>query len=163
MDRGQTYYCVEWKNTTTNNVGSYKYFENDMKNMKFTMYNNKSFFGFSSQVLKSGICKYFRRNIEEKFKWCVMEMLLFGIDGKALLTNLLNRLKILLMEDVSLFEIEKIYECIIKLEDFEKSGRNDIYKIMEFCNIVISSKKNRVVSWINNWYKNNDIEQSRIN
>ena len=33
LDKGQTYYCVEWKNTTTNNVGAYKYFQNDMKNI----------------------------------------------------------------------------------------------------------------------------------
>ena len=33
MYRGQTYYCVEWKNTVTNNVDVYKCFKKDMKNV----------------------------------------------------------------------------------------------------------------------------------
>ena len=61
-----------------------------------TCFNNCSEHGYSSNILKSGICKYFRRGESEKFKWCVIEMSLFHDHpkGNGLITNLINRLKI---------------------------------------------------------------------
>ena len=66
--------------------------------MKCGMFNNKSYWGKKSSVLKSGICKYYRREMFDKFEWCVVEMMLFGFKTKALVTNLVHRLEILLME-----------------------------------------------------------------
>ena len=43
----------------------------------YTCFNNMSEFGYKSSILKSGICKYFRRGEKEKFTWCVMEMAKF--------------------------------------------------------------------------------------
>ena len=60
--------------------------------------------GKKMSELKSGICKYMRRGEVEKMKWCVMEIGAFQrAEGdekiiKGLVTNLVNRLKILLME-----------------------------------------------------------------
>ena len=42
-----------------------------------TCFNNTSEHGYAANILKSGICKYFRRGEAEKFTWCVMEMSLF--------------------------------------------------------------------------------------
>ena len=110
-----------------------------LEKMKFSIFNGKSYYGYNPSILKSGICKYYRRNEVEKFKWCVYEMLLFGFNtkGKALVTNLLNRLKILLMEDMSVIEIDRTFIGINKIIEFEDSGRNDYNKIMEFCDLVI--------------------------
>ena len=49
---------------------------------------------------------------KEKFTWCIMEMILFHDHpkGSGLITNLINRLKILLMEDLSLSEM-----CILSV------------------------------------------------
>ena len=71
-----------------------------------TCFNNSSIHGYKSSVLKSGICKYIRRNEPDKFKWCVMEMSQFNEhpNGKGLVTNLINRLKIVLMEEISFHE-----------------------------------------------------------
>ena len=68
--------------------------------MKFGIFNNESYYGYSSKELKSGVCKYYRREMFDKFEWCVMEMMSFGIDerGKSLVSNIINRLKILIME-----------------------------------------------------------------
>ena len=122
-----------------------------------TCFNNRSYFGYKSSQLKSGICKYYRRNEAEKFKWCVFEMLLFGFNtkGKALVTNLLNRLKILLMEDMSVVEIDRTVIGLNKLKEFEDSGRKDYDKIMEFCDVVIGGKKGRLISFSNCWWRNN--------
>ena len=79
-----------------------------------TCFQNRSEFGYTSRVLKSGICKYYRRGETEKFTWCVMEMARFNdiaIEkpaAKAIVTNLVNRLKILLMEEISCCEISRI-------------------------------------------------------
>ena len=72
-----------------------------------TCFNNTSEHGYSANILKSGICKYFRRGEAEKFTWCVLEMSIFHDHekGAGLITNLINRLKILIMEDLSLKEI----------------------------------------------------------
>ena len=119
-----------------------------------TCFNNKSYFGFKASALKSGICKYMRRSEKEKFIWCVTEMLLFNFHDKGggLVTNLINRLKILLMEEMSISEISRIILGIKKLNEFEKSGRKDMNKILEFCEIVIDSKKTRSASYINWWW-----------
>ena len=46
-------------------------------NMKCGMFNNSSYWGKRSSVLKSGVCKYYRRNINDKYEWCVIEMMIF--------------------------------------------------------------------------------------
>ena len=47
------------------------------------------------------------------------------------------------MEEMSVSEISRIILGIKKLNDFEKSGRKDMERIIEFCKIVISSRKNK--------------------
>lgn len=122
-----------------------------------TCFNNSSFYGLKSSVLKSGICKYCRRGEKEKFKWCVIEMLLFVYHNKGnmLVTNLLNRLKILLVEEISFSEIDRLYLSINKLEEFEKSGRKDFSKIIDFCDIVGECKRGRNISYLKCWWKYN--------
>ncbi len=58
--------------------------------MKFGMFNNISYWGKKSSVLKSGVCKYFRRGEVEKYEWCVIEMMIFGLKNKGLMTNIIN-------------------------------------------------------------------------
>ena len=48
-----------------------------------TCFNNSSYHGYKSSILKSGICKYTRRGEKEKMKWCVMEMARFNEHEKA--------------------------------------------------------------------------------
>jgi len=122
-----------------------------------TCFNNKSYFGYKSNALKSGICKYYRRNESEKFLWCVIEMMLFRFNekGGGLVTNLLNRLKILLMEDMSCSEIDRCILGIKKIEEFELSDRKNYNKIFDFCRIVIEGKKGRSMSYVNCWWRNN--------
>ncbi len=133
-----------------------------------TCFNNTSLHGYSSNVLKSGICKYYRRSESEKFKWCVMEMSLFNDHpkGGVLITNLVNRLKILLMEDMSSGEIFRIHKGIELLENYD-NNRDKQHLLLEFCDLVIESKKNRIVSYINCWWRNktytkNDIVLNKV-
>ena len=76
-------------------------------------FNNKSYYGYTSSVLKSGICKYYRREIFDKFEWCIIEMAIFKLKKKGLMTNVINRLKILLMEEVIFTNFADLHLYII--------------------------------------------------
>ena len=88
-----------------------------LEKMKFSIFNGKSYYGYKPSILKSGICKYYRRENFDKFEWCIIEMLLFAVkeQGRPLITNLINRLKILLMEEISPTEINALSKSIIIL------------------------------------------------
>jgi len=128
-----------------------------------TCFNNKSEFGYKSSELKSGICKYMRRSERDKLLWCIMELGKFNDISKekkaavAIVTNLINRLKILLMEDMNPGDIDRIFNGIMLLEEYENS-RNNRYILMKFVDVVINSEKNRVTSYINNWWRTRDFE-----
>ena len=134
-------------------------------------YNNSSFFGYKSSELKSGICKYFRRAEMDKFRWCVAEMFKFREcvegsevvdgtvkkykDGKCMLTNLFNRLRILLMEDVSLLDGWCVKEGIRLLTLWDANRDNGKY-LYDFCSLVGECRRSRNVSYVKNFWKTRD-------
>ena len=128
-----------------------------------TCFNNTSEHGYSANILKSGICKYFRRGEAEKFTWCVMEMSIFQDHpkGGGLITNLINRLKILLMEDLSLGEVYIIGECSRLLDEYDKN-RDQRHLLLDFCDLVMKGKRNRITSYVNNWYRNKTYDKKDI-
>ena len=63
--------------------------------------------------------------------------------------------KILLVEEISFSEIDRLYLSINKLEEFEKSGRKDFSKIIDFCDIVGECKRGRNISYLKCWWKYN--------
>lgn len=128
-----------------------------------TCFNNKSEFGYKSSELKSGICKYMRRSERDKFLWCVMELGKFNDisleknAAKAIVTNLINRMKILLMEDMNPGDIDRIYNGIVLLDQYEKD-RSNRFLLMNFCDVVMGARKNRVTSYVNNWWRTRDFK-----
>ena len=140
-------------------LGHYERFTNisakQSDNITTGSFKNKSYYGYSSSVLKSGICKYFRRKQFDKFEWCVIEMMIFGLKDKGLLTNVLNRMKILLMEELVCINLGDIHNCIciFKQIDEEEELFNKIKNILQICSIVKQFNRGRIVSYINNWHK----------
>ena len=133
----------------------YNYLDKEkLKNIKGGMFKNNSYSGYSSQVLKSGICKYYRRGIWDKFEWCIIEMILFGLKDGGIVTNLINRLKILLMEEIIFVDFGDLgrgVEMLESLDDLDLKGK--IGKLLEFVELVKNFKRGRVVSYMNNWWK----------
>ena len=122
-----------------------------------TVLNNCSIHGYKTKVLKSAICKYFRRGEFEKLKWSIMEMAYFNnLDEKAvkgIITNLINRLKILLMEDMSVVSAGITVECIKILDNYDVNRYNyDL--LLDFCELIKYAKRNRFVSYLGNWWRN---------
>ena len=128
-----------------------------------TCFNNKSEFGYKSSELKSGICKYMRRSERDKFLWCVMELGKFNDisleknAAKAIVTNLINRMKILLMEDMNPGDMDRIYNGVVLLDEYEKD-RSNRFLLMNLCDVVMGAKKNRVTSYVNNWWRTRDFK-----
>ena len=122
-----------------------------------TCFNNRSEHGYKSSILKSGICKYFRRGEKEKFTFCVMEMAYFQNHekGKGLVTNLINRLKILVMEDLSFHNIGLASYLLTLLDEYDKD-RDTSEKLLTFCDMVMDGKRNRLVSYTNCWWRNHE-------
>lgn len=122
-----------------------------------TCFNNTSENGYSANILKSGICKYFRRGEAEKFTWSILEMSIFHDHpkGAGLITNLINRLKILLMEDLSLGEVYIIGEGNRILDEYDKD-RSKRHLLLDFCDLVIKGRRNRITSYVNNWYRHKE-------
>ena len=127
-----------------------------VENMSAGAFNNSSYFGYKSKILKSGICKYYRRKQFDKFEWCVLEMILFGIKSKGLLTNLLNRIRILIMEEVVFTQFDSILVCvkiIEKIDSHEKTIDEKIAGMLKVCQIVKTLKRGRIVSYVNCWWR----------
>ena len=125
--------------------------------MKCGMFNNKSYFGKMSKELKSGVCKYYRRGVMEKYEWCIVEMMIFGLKNKGLMSNIVNRLKILIFEEVVISEVEKIekmIELIGKVDDVDEWDRKVEY-LLEFVDVGRNCKRGRICSYMNNWWKYN--------
>ncbi len=128
-----------------------------------TCFNNQSYHGVKSSVLKSGICKYTRRNEPEKLKWCVMEMARFNEhpDGQGLVTNLINRLKVLVMEEISFHETGMVYYLILLLKWYDQDRTQ--YRFLEvFCENVFVCKRNRYVSYQNCCWRNVDYKHEDV-
>ena len=126
--------------------------------MSYGMFNNRSLFGYKSKVLKSGICKYYRREMFDRFEWCCMEMMIFGIGSVGLVTNVLNRLYILVMEEMCC-DSENIVDAVLLLNSIrdETDLLEKLKKLKVFCSVVSKSKRARICSYVNNWWKHNSI------
>jgi len=134
-----------------------------------TCFNNSSEHGYKSSILKSGICKYTRRYEKEKMRWCVMEMAHFNEHpkGQGLVTNLINRLKILVMEELSFHETV-ITSYLIMILDMYDKNRSDYRLLYSFCDIVFEAERNRCVSYQNTWWRHEefdllDLPQDKMN
>ena len=132
-----------------------------VENMSAGAFNNKSYFGYKGKILKSGICKYYRRKQFDKFEWCVIEMMLFGLKNKGLLTNVINRIKILLMEEIVCTEFGKIVYCVNILNIIDKPAYEldkKIVGMLEICHIIKEVRRARIVSYVNCWWRFNTLK-----
>lgn len=127
---------------------------NRIRSMKAGMFNNCSLWGYKSRELKSGVCKYFRREMFNKFEWCVMEMMIFGLINGGLMTNIINRIKILIMEELAVNELDIINKCVYLLGiiDNERKFICKLEAMKEICDLIKHGKRCRMVSYIKNWY-----------
>ena len=125
----------------------------------YSVFNNQSYNGYKKKILLSGICKYFRRGIYDKFLWCVTEMALFKYHAKGvcLVTNVLNRMRILIMEELLFSEnIGVTIDAINMIESINQKTMNIeeiTQRLYSFCKIVKVCSRSRTVSYFKEWFR----------
>ena len=126
-----------------------------------TSLNSVSHSGYSVDILKSGLQKYLRRHNEEKMVWCMEELYLFGIlgrneketrVGKAIVSNLVNRIIVMMDEELSFRECEKYLIMRDYLEKFEKSDRKELSYLRVICKILLEGNLCRRNSYGRSWW-----------
>ena len=121
--------------------------------MKYrTCFSSRTWFGHKLDKVKSGIQKYLRRREEKKMLWCIAEIYLFEVFAesqsekratKGIVTNMINRLIIMLDEEM-LFDETENYLVIRKyIENFEKSGRKNFMDLVIAAKILVNSRELR--------------------
>lgn len=126
-----------------------------------TCFSSISFNGFKVDILKSAMQKYLRRRNEYKMIWCVKELYLFKAlartelevqASKGIITNLINRIIIMLDEELLFAEWNIYIKCRLLIEEFETSNRNDISKLIIICKILCKSELLRLNSDISSYW-----------
>jgi len=127
-----------------------------------TCFSSISYHGYKLDILKSGLQKYLRRRELDKMLWCLSEIYLFKVYAessnelkatKGIITNLLNRLIIMLDEELLFVEWDKYLIIRDLINKFEDSGRDDILSLVKMCKILCSARLLRRNSDIRAYYR----------
>ena len=114
-----------------------------------TCFSSRSFNGYKLDILKSAVQKYLRRREFHKMVWCVGEIYLFQVYAKSdtekratkgIISNLINRLIIMLDEEMLFAECEKYVLVRRYMEDFEKSDRGNFECLFKICDIMCGAR-----------------------
>ncbi len=127
-----------------------------------TCYGSIGYSGIKIDVLKSALQKYGRRRELDKMLWCASEIYLFHalaitdkdkLTAKAIITNMINRLKIIIEEEMLFSDYSNNILCNRWLDLFDKN-RNMFAYIMLVCKSIVNSKMLRLNSDIMSyWYR----------
>ena len=114
-----------------------------------TCFSSRSFNGYKLDILKSAVQKYLRRREFHKMVWCVGEIYLFQVYSesdtekratKGIISNLINRLIIMLDEEMLFAECEKYLLVRKYMEDFEKSDRGNFECLFKICDVMCGAR-----------------------
>lgn len=126
-----------------------------------TCFSSISYHGRKLDVLKSALQKYARRRETDKMLWCAAEIYLFKAlakseqeiqTAKSIITNLINRLIIILDEEVLFADWATFLVCRKWLDDFDISERKDFSKVIRICHAITNSKMLRLNSDISAYW-----------
>lgn len=119
--------------------------------------------GHQIDTVKSAIQKYARRGMSVEMLQAVSEMDTFSMfqDSedinvtravKNIRTNMINRLLIILFEDVSFSQIEAFTTVVEKIKEWEDEGRTDKNTLAEIVSVISNAKKLRMPSFLRATY-----------
>ena len=114
-----------------------------------TCFSSVSHHGYKLDMLKSGMQKYLRRREFEKMTWCVMEIFKFELwakdekekkMSKGIISNLLNRIIVMMDEELLFCEVQN-YVILRKLiEMFESDRKNGGKFLVLICRTLTNSR-----------------------
>ena len=119
-------------------------------NMKYrTCFSSVSYHGYKLDVLKSGMQKYLRRREFEKMTWCVMEIFKFELLAKddkerkickGIISNLLNRIIVMMDEELLFCEVQNYLLLRKFIEKFEEDRKNGGKFLVLICRTLVNSR-----------------------
>ena len=134
-----------------------------------TCFSSISYNGYKLDILKSGIQKYLRRREFDKMVWCVAEIYLFQVlqkterDKKAtkgIISNMINRLIVMMDEELLFNECTKYLIIRKYMEMFEKGKRGDFSLLYKICYLLCNSRMLRRNSDIRAYFKHAMMDES---
>ena len=114
-----------------------------------TCFSSISYYGHKLDKLKSGVQKYLRRREFEKMLWCTAEIYLFQVYAetekqirscKGIISNLINRLIVMLDEEMCFIECEKYVMIRKYMEKYERGNRGNFIDLYKICKILIECR-----------------------
>ncbi len=118
-------------------------------NMQYrTCFSSVSYHGYKLDVLKSGMQKYLRRREFEKMTWCVMEIFKFELCSetelekkmcKGIISNLLNRIIVMMDEELLFCEVQNYLLLRKFIEMFESDRKNGGKFLVLICRTLANS------------------------
>ena len=127
-----------------------------------TIEDSISYYGYKLDILKSGVQKYLRRREFDKMIWCVAEIYLFQVlqtteqhkkATKGIISNLLNRLIVMMDEEMLFAECDTYLMIRRYMEIFEKGKRGDFSMLFKICHLLCKSRMLRRNSDIRAYFK----------
>ena len=115
-----------------------------------TCFSSVSYYGYKLDILKSGVQKYLRRREFDKMVWCVAEIYLFQVlqsteqhkkATKGIISNLLNRLIVMMDEEMLFAECDTYLIIRRYMEMFEKGKRGDFSILYKICHLLVFQSK----------------------
>jgi len=131
---------TENKNTLLSKRGYMKY---------RTCFSSVSFHGYKLDLLKSGVQKYLRRGEYEKMIWCALEIWRFEQEAKTelehkmskgIISNLINRLIIMMDEELLFCECARYYEIKSLIERFDFNRKGGINFLIMACKCLVEGR-----------------------
>ena len=127
-----------------------------------TCFNATSHNGFKISLIKSCIQKYVRRGNFEKALYFTLQAFMFT--AKAGRTNLLNRLVVIVTEDISIGEWFLLAESERVVEDFklpeERPDQVDIKRLVNLIYMLCQARKGRIGSHLLGFYGDPKFKQA---
>jgi len=131
------------------------------KTKKLGIFGSVCFSGYKLDIMKSGLQKYCRRRELDKMIRCLVEIDSFSKHGnasKGIRTNLINRLKVICVEELCFCDIGKFLRIIRNIKSWEEGGRKDRKLLVEICYVLCGSELLRLCSDIKSYFWNNSLE-----
>ena len=132
-----------------------------------TCFSSISYFGYKLDILKSALQKYLRRREEDKMLWCLTEIYLFksmaktDVERKAakgIVTNMLNRLIIMMDEELLFAEVGKYMKCMAWMKEFDETKRENFGLLVKICKTMIGARMLRLNSDIYSyWWRGGNV------
>ena len=142
---------------------------NSMMQMKYrTCFSSVSQNGYKLDILKSGMQKYLRRKQFDDMVWCAYEIYKFELYAstdkqqqtcKAIITNLINRIIVMMDEELLFAEAERYIILREMIEKFQENRKSSGETLILMCKCLVEGRISRRNSDLRSWWSHRIINE----